>query len=235
MAGLKERFRRWYNDWQAEWNAEWPSPNARKRAWFDMMWFDHGFLRILWRNHDEVAPGIWRANQPGPKRLRELADLGMRSIINLRGESGWGTYFLEKEVAEEAGVELLNARLYSRRPPTREEALRYIEALDAAPRPVLLHCKSGADRAGLAAAMALLDQGASAEEAARELSLRYLHIRQAKTGILDAFIAHYGAYQATGDLPFRRWLAEVYDPAEVKPVKGKGFGNFLVEKVLARE
>ncbi len=236
MASLKQKWRNWYDRWQADWVADWPSPNARLRAWFDMMVFDHGFLRVLWRNFAEVSEGVYRANQPGPARVKAWGEMGIKSIINLRGESDWGSYHLEKEAAEDAGIELIDQRLYSRRSPYRAEALGFLDALEKAPRPVVIHCKSGADRAGVAAAMALLAEGADAERASEELSLRYLHVKAAKTGVLDAFIAHFGAYQKTGDLGFRDWLEQVYDPEVVEAgFSADGAGNFFVDKVLRRE
>ncbi|MEO0913217.1 MAG: protein tyrosine phosphatase, partial [Pseudomonadota bacterium] len=110
MRSLKERWRRWYNGWQADWVADWPSRNARLRAWFDMMVFDHGILRLLWSNFAKVTDGIYRANQPGPARVKAWGAKGIKSIINLRGASDWGSYHLEKEAAEATGIELIDQR-----------------------------------------------------------------------------------------------------------------------------
>lgn len=235
-SSLKQRWRRWYNAWQADWVSAWPSRAARGRAWFDMLVFDHGVLRLLWTNFSEVKPEVYRANQPGPRNVEAWAKRGIRSVINLRGESDWGSYHLEREACAAAGIQLINTRLYSRRPPSRAEALDFLDAYQAAPKPVLIHCKSGADRAGLASAMILLHDGVPPEEAARQLSLRYLHIKAAKTGILDAFVAHFGTYRKRGNLPFRAWLEQVYSPEDVARLSGQnGLASFLVDKVLARE
>ena len=56
-------------------------------------------------------------------------------------------------------------------------------------KPALMHCKSGADRAGLMAALyVLIHCKKPVAEAMKQLSLRYLHVRQAKTGMLDSFL-----------------------------------------------
>ena len=53
---------------------------------------------------------------------------------------------------------------------------------------MLMHCKSGADRAGLMSVLyRFLHEGVPLKEAKKELSLKYGHIRQAHTGILDYF------------------------------------------------
>ena len=53
----------------------------------------------------------------------------------------------------------------------------------------MMHCKSGADRAGLMAALYLLIAKQPAREAVKQLTWKYGHVKQAKTGVLDAFFA----------------------------------------------
>ena len=54
---------------------------------------------------------------------------------------------------------------------------------------MVMHCKSGADRAGLMSALYLiLNQNVSVDKAKNQLSFKYLHLKHAKTGILDAFL-----------------------------------------------
>ena len=52
------------------------TPGARRRAWIDFHIFDHGALRAIWRNLHEVAPGVWRSNQPSPGQLARLKAQG---------------------------------------------------------------------------------------------------------------------------------------------------------------
>lgn len=54
--------------------------------------------------------------------------------------------------------------------------------------PFLMHCKSGSDRAGLASALYLLDQGRPVAEARKMMSLRYLHLANSDAGILDVML-----------------------------------------------
>ena len=45
----------------------------------------------------------------------------------------------------------------------------------------------------------------------KQLSFRYLHVRQAKTGMLDSFFEAYAPYEAQG-MAFFDWVDTIYDP-----------------------
>ena len=93
--------------------------------------------------------------------------------------------------------------------------LELLDMADGLDYPALAHCKTGADRAGLFAAAFLHGvEGRPVGLAQRQLSLRYGHFRQAKTGILDFFFERY--VRDTGGQGFRRWIEEDYDPAALK-------------------
>ncbi len=101
--------------------------------------------------------------------------------------------------------------------------------------PALLHCKSGADRAGLAAGLALLFEGKPVAVAIRQLSFRHLHIRQSSTGILDAFFRRYAA-EAEGKKPFLDWVREDYDENDLREqFHASGIARFVNDRLLARE
>jgi protein tyrosine/serine phosphatase len=102
---------------------------------------------------------------------------------------------------------------------------------------VLMHCKSGADRAGLMSVLYRhLHEGVPLSEAKKELSLRYGHIRQAHTGILDYFFERYLADNAVRPMSFFEWVDTVYDPDELKRTfQSKGWANRIVDSVLRRE
>ena len=74
-----------------------------------------------------------------------------------------------------------------------------------------MHCKSGADRAGLASVLYRLDQGHHVNEAKQELSLRYLHLRHTKTGIQDHFVDNYQERLKEGSISIRDWITNEYD------------------------
>ena len=214
------------------------------RDWHDLMIRDHGFLRLFWHNlypvklRDNNRPiQVWRSNQPTPKRIRKAVNqLGIRTLISLRGERHDGVGRLESEAASAAGIAFEQISIYSRAVPSIE-VIREAHALfKRAEYPILIHCKSGADRAGIMSALyLLLMENASAEEAAEQLSLKYLHIKEAKSGILDAFLASYASASKKG-VPFLKWIENDFDPdAITKNFKAKGWADRLVDNVLRRE
>ncbi|NJO56007.1 MAG: dual specificity protein phosphatase family protein [Rhodospirillales bacterium] len=111
------------------------------------------------------------------------------------------------------------------------------DVLERIEYPVLLHCKSGADRAGLMSVLYRhVRQGEPIETAMRELSWRYGHIRQSDTGVLDAFFERYLRDTAERPMPFFDWVEHVYDPDDVKSTfVAKGWANRIVNDLLRRE
>jgi len=183
---------------------------ARRSAWWHFYMFDHGILRGLWTNQEEIAPGVWRSNQPSPARLRKLKTLGIRTILNLRGEDTFSHYLFESETCAELGIEMVDIKIYARSLVPRERFMELFAIFDRIQKPFLLHCKSGADRAGLASALWLLDQeDASIEDARKMLSLRYMHLKNTKTGLMDHILDAFEA-EANGR-SIREWFAQSYD------------------------
>ena len=206
------------------------------RDWLELIFKDHGFLRVWWHNFHQVAPGMYRSNQPGPSRVRAAARQGIRTIINLRGPRDDGGWQLEAESCAKAGITLLDFTARSRTAPDKA-MLHATRALFAeADLPAMMHCKSGADRAGLMSALYLLVvEGRPAREAAGQLAWKYGHVKQAKTGLLDAFFQAYIPYEDQG-MAFYDWVDTVYDPDEVtRNFKAKGWALRLTDSILRRE
>lgn len=201
------------------------------------MLLDHGFLRPFYNRPEEFAPGVYRSNQPSPRTLKRLADNGVETIVSLRGRGSNGPYLLEEEACRLYGLKLEVVRMKSKKPPTivRIRALKAI--IESNEKPLLFHCKSGADRSGLAAALYLLiTETGSIQDAKAQLSLRYLHIKQARTGILDHFLEMYQEFNNIQPTPFMEWVEHHYSPKELKrSFKPKGWANWLVDGLLRRE
>ena len=172
------------------------------RAWTNMVLVDHAFLRMAYLNLHRVSDRAWRSAQPTPYQIRALARRGVRTIVSLRGGQSFGSLPLQIEACTAAGLCFETFVLRSRAIPSVEE-LRALQAFFARIEyPVLFHCKSGADRAGMMSALFLaLHEGRPVAEARRQLGLRYGHIRHGKTGVLDAFFDAYQADQPDGAMP----------------------------------
>jgi protein tyrosine/serine phosphatase len=202
-----------------------------------MLIVDHGIFRVLYCNTHRIGPLAWRSAQPTPHHLRALRRQGLRTVINLRGERLCGSYFLERAVCERKGITLINFRLRSREAPSRQEIRAAVELFEQIEYPVLIHCKSGADRAGLMSALYMfLKEGMPLEEAKKALSLRYGHFRHARTGILDCFFERYISDNAKNPMPFLEWIDKVYDPRELqRSFRSRGSADRLIDHVLRRE
>jgi protein tyrosine/serine phosphatase len=212
------------------------TPRGRRSAWLDSMLVDHGALRLVWTNWGEVAAGqLYRSNHPTPARLaRAVRRHRLRSVINLRGATGNGSDALSRQAAGRLGLAFYDVPMSSGRAPSRELLLALIAALREAPRPALVHCKSGADRAGFAAAVFVLLEGGDVEHAMRQLSLRHGHLRRSRAGVLDALLLMYGAEAAEMDFP--TWVRDRYNAQTLKSRYEAGrLSAFLQDRVLRRE
>ncbi|MEM9705918.1 MAG: protein tyrosine phosphatase [Pseudomonadota bacterium] len=204
---------------------------------------DHGALRLAYDATHVVDPGrVWRTYQPSPGRLKKLKALGIRTILNLRGDQPSGFYFLEEEACEALGLKLATFRAYSREAPSAEFLHGARALFKEMEYPVAMHCKSGADRVGLMSTLYLyFEKGVPLRQALGQLSLKYGHVRAGKTGVIDYAFEKFLAYADARGLPadvdlFFKWVDGDYDPKETKrEFLGSWWGNLLTERILRRE
>lgn len=155
-------------------------------------------------NFRVVSPGaVYRSAQLDPTTFDLLfRTYEIRTVINLRGPNpGEVWYDRERAATQAAGVTLIDIPMSASRMPSREVLLLLFDALENAERPVLLHCQSGADRSGAAAAMWRMMQGATRDEALQELTLLQGHFagaRPAMTRLIAIFE------------PRREWIEHTY-------------------------
>ncbi len=187
------------------------TPWKRFLAWVHFNLFDHAFLRLLWTNFDQVAEGVYRSNHPGPGRLRRYRKRGIRSVLNLRGSDGYSPWLFEEEACSDLGLDLEVAKIYARKAPKQWEILHLIDTMRAMEKPFVMHCKSGADRAGFAAVLyKVIIEGASLEEARKHLGVKYLHLDWTATGIVDHIIDMYEDRNAESPIDMETWFRTEY-------------------------
>ena len=213
------------------------TPVGRRAANRDLFWRDHGFLRVWFQNCHWIDEQMVRTNQPSPSQIKTWADAGIKTIINLRGGMDSGFHALEKEACAQHGIRLVNFTVKSRDVHPPEVIFGARDLFESIAYPALMHCKSGADRAGFMAALYLyFRQNERIEVAMQQLSLKYLHVRQGKTGMLDFFFQTYLDYAQKNPISFSNWVRDVYDPPVVKAAFMENWlGNTLVDKILRRE
>lgn len=169
-----------------------------------------------------VDPGkVIRTAQPTAQLPRWVREFGLKSILNLRGGSSadWW-YAAEARTADENGLAYYVLPLSATRRPTRSQLLALIDVLEGCPYPLLIHCKSGADRTGLASALYLmLGRGETPERAKGAFSLEFGHVPLGGTEHLHEPLREYAAWLKANRLPhtaerFRSWVETVYQSAD---------------------
>jgi protein tyrosine phosphatase (PTP) superfamily phosphohydrolase (DUF442 family) len=126
---------------------------------------------------------LYRSRQLGKKALHNyIKRYEIKTIVNLRGENKdkkWWQH--EKQVAQDSEVCFCDIAMSSSSLPSKENLKKLLEIYDSAPRPILIHCMSGSDRTGEAAAVWALDQqGKTIDEALKQLSIKYGHMKKKK-------------------------------------------------------
>jgi protein tyrosine phosphatase (PTP) superfamily phosphohydrolase (DUF442 family) len=203
----------------------------------DMLLVDHGVFRLLYLNKHRVGAQAWRAAQPAPHHIRAMARQGVRTIINLRGARACGSYWTERGTCRQHGIALVDFQVRSRSAPSPDEIKAARDLFERIEYPMLMHCKSGADRAGLMSVLYLhFVEKVPIEQAKRQLATRFGHFRSADTGILDFVFERYLRDSARTPMSFMDWVDTMYDPAVLKQeFRSKGWASRFVDGILRRE
>jgi len=98
-------------------------------------------------NFQKVDDHVYRGAQPTEEGFKNLAKLGIKTIVDLR-ESGDRSLAEEKAVRA-AGMEYVAVPMKGMETPSTEKVARVLRLLeDTSTGPVFVHCKRGADRTG---------------------------------------------------------------------------------------
>lgn len=211
---------------------------GRWRTTAHHLWHDHAYLRLAFSNAHWISDELVRTNQPWPFQLKAWADRGIQTVINLRG--GFETSFraMEVDACRRLGLELVDFVIASRDVPTREKVLGARELFQTVRYPALMHCKSGADRAGIMAVFYKhFREGQPIREAIDQLSPRYLHVKAGLTGVLDYIFERYLEEVEPKGVSFVEWIeSPAYDPVALKTdFKASWWGTTLSDRLLKRE
>lgn len=181
------------------------------------------YARYFMGNFGVVRPGqVYRSAQPAPWQLdRWTRQHGLRTVVNLRGPSSKRTdYVEESNLTRRLGVTLIDHEMASGRLPSAGELRGLIRVLETAERPMLIHCRDGADRTGLASTLVQLMHEVPYEQAKNEFTVVHWHFDRGSAHGEDARIQHvlslYEDYCRTHDEPiagwqhFRWWAMNIY-------------------------
>jgi len=211
---------------------------GRVKTCLDYLWNDHAYLRLGFSNAHWISDELVRANQPWPHQLAAWKARGIKTIVNLRGGFDASFHALEKDACERLGLNLVDFTITSREVPSRERVLGAKRLFETLEYPALMHCKSGADRAGIMSVLYMhFRKGLPIREALEQLHIRYLHVKQGKTGVLDYTFERYLAEGEPKGQSFLEWVdSDAYDEAGIKAdFRAQMWGRLLTEGILKRE
>ncbi len=155
----------------------------------------------------QVAIDVYRSPQPGEDDLARTIDaLGIRTVVCLRGGEGAAASARATDAADAA---FRHIPMSAKRQPSPATLLALWDVAANAERPLLLHCRAGVDRTGLASALVVLHDTGDLARARRELELiphGYFGMlgTEAMIEVLDRYAPH------AGELSFPRWVEQVY-------------------------
>lgn len=170
-------------------------------------------LQVVLHNH--VAPddnffvvddgNFYRSRQLSADRLEHYINLfKIRTVVNLRKSAARTNEGQSEEaLCKRLGVDFNNVPMNAKRMPSKETLHAILDIFDHAPRPIYIHCKSGADRTGLIAALWVIDKmRRSKPEAAQQLATAYGHSPW-RLPAMDFFLSIWEG---------REWLFSDYNP-----------------------
>ena len=148
-----------------------------------------------------VATGqIYRSSRMNPEVLAQVVQThSLKSVLTLIG-----TNRAEGETLQRLGVEYFTYNLSDRQEVTDEQMENILATIRRAPKPLLIHCKAGADRTGLVAALYHYGiEGQPAAVADGELTVCYGHLPAGLglgTSAMDRSFWRYAANHAPGSV-----------------------------------
>ena len=125
----------------------------------------------------KVTDSIYRSEQPNKKAFRELSLLGIKSVLNLRNSHA------DPKNLKDTAMQFFSVSMQAKH-CTDTAIITALKILINAPKPILVHCRYGADRTGLVIAMyRIIIENWSKEQALDELQNGGFHFHKSYTNI----------------------------------------------------
>jgi len=99
-------------------------------------------------NGGKISDSLFRGAQPRAEGFDQLKNLGITTIVDLRGEDA-GKIAWERQQAESRGIRFVNIPLSGWSPPTNEQIAQFLSLFKNEHEKVFVHCRYGEDRTGV--------------------------------------------------------------------------------------
>jgi len=180
----------------------------------------YGYLFATGNVHVVIPHQVIRSAQLNPTQLKKVwQQYHIKSIIDMA--PGHRLHQAELQFARAHHIRHIDAGISAHGRCTPAQLRSLTEDILQAPRPLLVHCRQGADRTGLAAAIALILQGTQPiTTIAQQYSWRYGALSPTSVGKMT--IPPYLAWSKQHHLPvsklsFLTWIQSLLAPTHVKP------------------
>jgi len=103
-------------------------------------------------NFHRISDQLFRGAQPVNGGIKKLSEIGIKTIVNLRGTDELAVS--QQKEAEAAGLRYFNIPMPGLSAPSDDQVERVMAVInDPNNQPVFIHCKRGSDRTGTIAAV----------------------------------------------------------------------------------
>jgi protein tyrosine/serine phosphatase len=216
------------------------TPWGRAYAWLWAMLVEHNFTNVIRFNFHRISDEAFRSSQPTMWQMRRMVKkYGIKTIINLKGANPNSAYWaFEREQCEKLGIKLVDVNIYSRRMPDAKRLRHAKEVFDSVEYPVWMHCKAGADRAGLYATLYQHFRKGIPIAQTNQLALwPFGHLKHSDAGKVDFFFETYAEYNRTHpEVGLLEWIETIADRDQIiNAFKPGGLASFINDYVLRRE
>ena len=171
-----------------------------------------GLNFISYNFHSVIPQQIYRSKQLNNSTLLYFTKkYHIKSIINLRGKQPKSVWYKnETTLSHKLGLKHYDLDLSAHKLPTKKQLRKLMTFIQFAPKPILIHCKNGADRSGLAAAMSVILSGNhSLDDAEDQISWQYDALSPSTVGY-QVFMNYFAwlkkTHQHYGKSSFIQWV-----------------------------
>lgn len=131
-------------------------------------------------NFYRVSDGLYRGGQPTEAGLKQLVQLRIKTVVNLRDDDERAR--VEEAATVAAGLRYFNLPLSNFHQPNNQEVAQILSIINAPEnQPVFVHCKRGSDRTGTVVAIYRIERdgwtGEQAKQEAEHFGLGFWQIR----------------------------------------------------------